>query len=64
MYAYLYLRNLLNDIQNREEGQDLVEYALLLGLLALAAVVAITATGTSINALWGRITAVLGGIAP
>ena len=35
-----------------EEGQDLVEYALLLGLIAIVAVVAITSAGTSVDSLF------------
>jgi len=38
-----------------EGGASLVEYALLLALIALACVVALTATGTSISAMFGRI---------
>ena len=37
---------------NQEDGQDLIEYALLAALIALAAVVAMTATGNSINGLF------------
>ncbi len=45
-----------------EEGQDLVEYALLLGLISLVAVAAITATGTSVNAIWLAIQAMLAAV--
>ena len=38
-----------------EEGQDLLEYALLTALIALAAVVAIRAAGVEVNAIFGRI---------
>jgi pilus assembly protein Flp/PilA len=38
-----------------EDGQDLIEYALLAALIALAAVVAMTATGTSINGVFNSI---------
>jgi len=38
-----------------DEGQDLIEYALLAALIALAAVVAMTATGTSINSLFNAV---------
>jgi len=38
-----------------EEGASLVEYALLVALIALACVVALTATGTSISAMFTRI---------
>ena len=48
---------------NREEGQDLVEYALLLGLIALAAVVAVTNAGTQVNRVWGLIVTALTAVA-
>ncbi len=46
-----YLKSFIRD----EEGQDMVEYALLLGLIALVAVVAATALGTSINTKFGTL---------
>ena len=39
----------------REEGQDLLEYALLVALIALVAVGAITAAGTNVNAIFGSV---------
>jgi pilus assembly protein Flp/PilA len=39
----------------RDEGQDLIEYALLAGLIALVAVVAITNAGTEINGIFEKI---------
>ena len=44
-------------ILNREEGQDLIEYALLVGLISLAAVAAIQPIGTDIYALFLQIQA-------
>jgi Flp pilus assembly pilin Flp len=38
----------------RQEGQDLTEYALLLGLIALICIVAITTLGTRIAAFWQK----------
>jgi pilus assembly protein Flp/PilA len=38
-----------------DDGQDLIEYALLAALIALAAVVAMTATGTSVNDLFNTV---------
>ena len=37
------------------EGQDLIEYALLAGFISLVAVVAITAVGTGVNAVYQNI---------
>ena len=59
MYRIHYLKNWLA----REEGQDLVEYALLLGLISLVAVVAVTDAGTQVNRIWGLIVTTLTGIA-
>jgi pilus assembly protein Flp/PilA len=42
-----------------DEGQDLLEYALLVALIALVAVGAITLTGTHVNTIFGNIAAAL-----
>jgi Flp pilus assembly pilin Flp len=39
----------------RQEGQDLTEYALLIGLIVLICVAAVTLMGTTISQLLGRI---------
>jgi pilus assembly protein Flp/PilA len=44
-------RALLRD----DAGQDLIEYALLAGLIALVAVAAITSAGTEVDAIWDKI---------
>ena len=44
-----------------DEGQDLVEYALLLAVVALAAVAAMGALGTAINSKYSAATATLAG---
>jgi pilus assembly protein Flp/PilA len=38
-----------------EEGQALVEYALILGLIAIAAVAILSALGTDINGMLSRV---------
>ena len=38
-----------------EEGQDLIEYALLVALISLVAVVAITSAGTAVNSIFTSI---------
>lgn len=45
----------------REEGQDLAEYALLLGLIAVVVVLMVTALGDQIKAIFKQITEDLGG---
>jgi pilus assembly protein Flp/PilA len=42
-------------VKSREKGQDLAEYALLIGLIALVVVVAVTLLGTNISAVFTRI---------
>ena len=46
------LVNRLLALARGEEGQDLLEYALLVALIALVAVAAITLTGTNVNAIF------------
>ena len=54
-----YLKNFINN----EEGQDLVEYALLLGFIALAATAALTLLSTSIGSFYGAVDTKLGAAA-
>ncbi len=46
-----------------DSGQDLLEYALLVGLIALVAVLAVTSTGTSVNNIFQAISSSLANIA-
>jgi pilus assembly protein Flp/PilA len=48
-----YMQKAMTFIQD-EEGASAVEYALLVGLIAVALVATITALGTSIGGLFGR----------
>lgn len=43
-----------------DKGQDLIEYALLAGLITLVAVVALTNAGTEVRGIWEDIVAALG----
>ena len=43
------MKNLLNRFVRDEQGQDLIEYALLAGFISLVAVAAITAVGTGLK---------------
>jgi Flp pilus assembly pilin Flp len=52
----------MNAIKNfvaAEEGQDLVEYALLAALLSIASITALKVLGPKIAATWGKISAEL-----
>ena len=54
-YAITAVRNFVRD----DEGQDLLEYALLVALIALGAVLAITAAGDQVEAIFNRIATAL-----
>jgi len=45
----------LRSLMRQEEGQDLLEYALLVALIALVAVAAVTAAGQSVNQIFQAI---------
>ncbi len=49
----------LQKLARNEDGQDLLEYALLVALIALVAVGAITLAGTNVNTIFGQIAAKL-----
>jgi len=51
----LFLRKLWND----EDGQDMVEYALLLGFIVLCAAAILTTTRTQISTIWTTINSAL-----
>ena len=46
-----------------ENGQDLIEYALLAGFISLAAVAAITSVGGSLNTVYGNVNTKVGNAA-
>ena len=45
----------MNRFFREEEGQGLVEYALIIGLIAIVAIAALSAAGTSVSGLFGNI---------
>lgn len=51
--------NKLISLWNDESGQDLAEYAMILGLVALAVIVTVTLLGTSVSATLTDIDTVL-----
>jgi pilus assembly protein Flp/PilA len=55
MSLVTYLRTLARD----DEGQDLLEYALLVALIALICVAAVTSAGTSVQTIFTNIAAAL-----
>ena len=45
----------LHRLVREEEGQDMVEYALILGLISIIAVAAVTTTGGQIKIIWDKV---------
>ena len=46
-------------VSRSEKGQDLAEYALLIGLIALVVVATLTALGANMAAVWNQMATVL-----
>jgi len=59
----LNLLNLVKSFARNEEGQDLLEYALLVALIALIAIGAVGAAGTSVSQIFTNIAGQLGAAA-
>lgn len=55
--VYLMFKNMFAD----EEGQDLIEYALIIVVFVLVAIVGLSALGPLVQAMWGKIAGFLGG---
>ena len=53
--VYLRIRNYIEDLLHKEEGQTLTEYALILVLIAIAAILAMTFLGTQISTIFSSI---------
>jgi pilus assembly protein Flp/PilA len=56
------IRYTLTRLANDESGQDLIEYALIAGLIGLVAVATLQTLATSITGLFGKIQAKLDSI--
>ena len=53
----------LHDLKDREDGQSMVEYALILGLVSVVAIGTLTFIGTDVNAVLGKIKTALDTVA-
>ena len=49
------MRRLLITLFTRSDGQDLIKYALLAGLISLMAVTAVLNVGGGVNGVWGGV---------
>ncbi len=54
-----YVMEQIGALRNREEGQTMAEYAVVIALITLAAVVAFTALGNKIGPAIDKVTAIL-----
>jgi pilus assembly protein Flp/PilA len=57
MFLKMYLK--CQDLMNREEGQDLVEYALVIALIAIVLVASLKNLTTAVSGVFANITAEL-----
>jgi pilus assembly protein Flp/PilA len=57
------LINFVKSFSNQEDGQDLLEYALLVALIALIAIGAVQLAGGAVNDIFAAIAAQLGAAA-
>ena len=55
--------NYIKSFARNEEGQDLLEYALLVALIALVAIAAVEAAGGSVKTIFNNIASALNGAA-
>lgn len=55
------MTELIRAMWSENEGQDLVEYALLAALITILSIAGITALGTAVSGVWGAITAAITG---
>jgi pilus assembly protein Flp/PilA len=53
------MKNLIKRFVREEEGQDLIEYALLAALITIVGAVGISAIGTKVAGIWTNVLAAL-----
>ena len=56
---FLFLSIAIKNLINNDEGQDLVEYALVVSLIAFGALAAMSALGTEISTVFSQIKSTL-----
>jgi pilus assembly protein Flp/PilA len=57
------MKNPIASFLSDEQGQDLVEYALLIAFIALACIIGLQALGGAINQTYNKISSSLSGVA-
>ena len=58
------MKNIITRFQNDESGATAIEYGLIAGLVSVAIIVAVTAIGVDLNAVFGAISTALKGVIP
>ena len=53
------MKSFMASFRDREEGQALVEYALILGLISVVAIALLSAVGTDIQSILSSVTAAM-----
>ena len=53
--AQITIANLVERLTNREEGQDMIEYALLAALISIVAIAVILLIGPQLNTVFQRV---------
>jgi len=53
------ITSVLKAFWQEEDGQDLVEYSLLLAFIALAAIALMSSAGNSVSTIWSRVSSQL-----
>jgi pilus assembly protein Flp/PilA len=56
------MKNLIVSFVRDEQGQDLIEYALLAGLISVVCVLIIQTVGTKISTVWSAVDSALGNV--
>ena len=51
----LFMKTFLKTLARSTDSQDLIEYALLAGLISLTALFAVINVGTGVNGVWTRV---------
>jgi len=59
LFLYIALMELFQRFLKDEQGQDLIEYTLLMAFIALASAAVFVSAGNSVSAIWGSASAQL-----
>ncbi|MGE5329034.1 MAG: Flp family type IVb pilin [Deltaproteobacteria bacterium] len=56
------MKKFISKIAKSESGQGMVEYGLIIAVIAIVVLVALTPVGTSLSQVFGRITTAISGV--